>query len=72
MISNAQLKELLAQKTETRNLDFKESFNWLKFGNDEKCQLVKDLPAFLNTLGAPSLRFLQGRVRCELGPKTPW
>jgi hypothetical protein len=49
MISEAQLRELLAQKTETKNLDFKERLNWNTAGNDDKCELVKDILAFLNT-----------------------
>jgi len=49
MISDVQLKELLAQKSETKNLDFKRSFNWNTSGNDDKCELVKDLLAFMNT-----------------------
>jgi hypothetical protein len=28
MISDVQLRELLAQKSETKNLDYKVSFNW--------------------------------------------
>jgi hypothetical protein len=49
MLSDAQLKELLAQKTETRNLDCKASLNWDTADNDAKCELVKDILAFLNT-----------------------
>ena len=49
MISESQLRELLAQKTETKNLDCKESFNWNTAENDDKCDLVKDILAFLNT-----------------------
>lgn len=49
MISDVQLRELLAQKSETKNLDYKESFNWDTAGNDAKCELVKDILAFLNT-----------------------
>lgn len=49
MISGAELKELLAQKTETRNLDCKTSFSWGTADHDAKCELVKDILAFLNT-----------------------
>jgi|HubBroStandDraft_6_1064221.scaffolds.fasta_scaffold06658_11 hypothetical protein len=49
MLSDDELRELLAQKTETRNLDYKASFNWDAADNDAKCELVKDILAFLNT-----------------------
>jgi len=43
------IQELLAQKTETRNLDCKASFSWDTADYDAKCELVKDILAFLNT-----------------------
>jgi len=49
MLSDAELQELLAQKTETRNLDCKASFSWDTADHDAKCELVKDILAFLNT-----------------------
>jgi hypothetical protein len=49
MLSDTELQELLAQKTETRNLDCKASFSWDTADNDAKCELVKDILAFLNT-----------------------
>jgi hypothetical protein len=49
MISETQLRELLAQRAETKNLDCKEFFNWSTASNDEKCALVKDILAFMNT-----------------------
>jgi Putative DNA-binding domain len=49
MLSESELKELLAQKTETRNLDYKASFNWDTADADGKCELVKDILALLNT-----------------------
>jgi putative nucleotidyltransferase with HDIG domain len=49
MISEAKLRKLLAQRSESRNLDFKERLNWNSTSNDEKCQLIKDILAFLNT-----------------------
>src|SRR2546422_10717644 len=49
MISEDQLRELLAQKTETKNIDCKEIFNWSTAGSDDKCPLVKDLLAVLKT-----------------------
>jgi Putative DNA-binding domain len=49
MLSNAKLEELLSQRVETKNLDCKESFNWSVADNDTKCELVKDMLAFMNT-----------------------
>jgi len=49
MISDAQLRELLAQKSETKNVDCKESFNWDAASNEAKCELAKDILAFMNT-----------------------
>ncbi len=49
MISIPEIRELLAQKAETRNLDFKAPFNWDNADNDAKCELVKDILALLNT-----------------------
>src|ERR1700730_7077517 len=49
MIVENELRELLAQKAETKNLDCKESFSWDNASNDAKCELVKDILAFLNT-----------------------
>jgi hypothetical protein len=49
MLSESELQELLAQKTETRNFDCKTSFNWDTADNDAKCELVKDILALLNT-----------------------
>jgi hypothetical protein len=57
MISETQLRELLAQKAETKTLDCKESFNWDTAGNDDKCELVKDILSFLNTQDGGSLIF---------------
>src|SRR5580698_9420835 len=49
MLSNTQLEDLLSQKTETKNLDCKASFSWRDADNDTKCELVKDILAFMNT-----------------------
>ena len=49
MISEAELRKLLAQKSEWRNLDCKERLDWNSASTDAKCQLVKDILAFLNT-----------------------
>ena len=49
MMTEAEIKELLARKTETKNLDCKELLNWSTASNDDKCELVKDILAFMNT-----------------------
>jgi hypothetical protein len=49
MLSESELNELLALKTETRNLDYKASFNWDTADSDVKCELVKDILGLLNT-----------------------
>ena len=49
MISEAELRKPLAQKSEWKNLDCKERLNWNSASTDAKCQLVKDILAFLNT-----------------------
>jgi hypothetical protein len=49
MMTEAEIKELLARKTETKNLDCKESLDWSTASNDDKCELVKDILAFVNT-----------------------
>lgn len=43
------LKKLVGLKTETRNLDYKQTFNWADATNDQKCEIVKDILAMLNT-----------------------
>ena|SRR5438552_11926032 len=55
MISEAHLMNLLGQKCESRNLDYKERFNWKSATNDEKCELIKDILAFLNTENGGSI-----------------
>lgn len=49
MLRESELEELLSRRTETKNLDCKASFDWEAAGNDAKCELVKDILAFLNT-----------------------
>lgn len=49
MLTESDLEELLSQRTETKNLDCKVSFSWDTADSDAKCELVKDILAFLNT-----------------------
>jgi len=43
------LRRLLNRKTETRNLDYKEAFNWFSSTNDQKCEIIKEILGMLNT-----------------------
>jgi hypothetical protein len=49
MITADTLRNLLALRTETKNLDYKQSMNWSSASTEEKCQLVKDILAMMNT-----------------------
>lgn len=44
-----EIRELIQLKTENKNLDYKEKFNWNTSSNDEKAKLVKDILAMANT-----------------------
>ncbi len=53
-MQNSQLPEeeiraLLATKSETRNLEYKEKLNWGKDSHEEKSKIVKDILAMFNT-----------------------
>jgi hypothetical protein len=49
MISENQFKEFLKLRTETRSIEFKERFNWTTASKAERCEIVKDVLACLNT-----------------------
>ncbi|MFH1336928.1 MAG: ATP-binding protein, partial [Candidatus Zixiibacteriota bacterium] len=49
MLLEEDIKQLLSQKTETKNLDFKERFNWKNSSKDEKLDIIKDVLAMANT-----------------------
>src|SRR5271165_7233608 len=49
MITEDTLKTLLARRTELKNLDYKQLMNWASASNDDKCELVKDILAMMNT-----------------------
>ena len=49
MIAEDTLKALLARRTELKNLDYKALMNWATASNEEKCELVKDILAMMNT-----------------------
>lgn len=49
LLSEEDIKQLLAIKTETKNLDYKESLNWESGPKDLKLEMVKDILAMANT-----------------------
>ncbi|HEY6351943.1 MAG TPA: ATP-binding protein, partial [Candidatus Angelobacter sp.] len=49
MITEDTLRKSLALRTETKNLDYKQSMNWASASNEDKCKLVKDILAMMNT-----------------------
>ncbi|PYY12832.1 MAG: hypothetical protein DMG61_15510 [Acidobacteria bacterium] len=49
MLTEDDVRRLLLQKTETKNLDYKQTCNWANASSDEKCELVKDILAMANT-----------------------
>ena len=49
LLSEEDIKQLLAIKTETKNLDYKESLNWESGPKDLKLEMVKDVLAMANT-----------------------
>jgi len=50
-MTDVELVELLSTRTETRNLDYKESLNWSTSAIDEKAGIIKDVLAMANTAG---------------------
>lgn len=48
-LSEEDIRQLITLKTETKNLDYKESLNWDKSSKDEKLEIVKDILAMANT-----------------------
>lgn len=54
---NEIFEQLLLQKTETKNLDYKQSFNWQTATKPEKCKLVKDIIAMANTQDGGNILF---------------
>lgn len=48
-MTDQEIRDLLAKKSETANLDYKEGFAWTKDNRDKKYELVRDLMAMANT-----------------------
>jgi len=49
MPTEEDVRRLLQQKTETKNLDYKLTCNWATASNDDKCEIIKDVLAMSNT-----------------------
>jgi hypothetical protein len=49
MLSDTDIRALVAQKAETPNLDYKAGFTWTQNNRDKKYELVRDLMAMANT-----------------------
>src|ERR1700730_10177209 len=49
MLTEADIRALLAQRAETPNLDYKAGFAWTKENTDQKYELVRDLMGMANT-----------------------
>lgn len=57
MLTRSDLRELLAQKTENENLDYKESLNWETATAGKKGAVVKDVLAMSNTQNGGKIVF---------------
>src|SRR5215467_4724066 len=49
MLSDDEIRSLIALKSEGPNLDYKAGFAWTKESRDKKYELIRDLMAFSNT-----------------------
>lgn len=57
MLLEDDLRQLLKVRTESKNLDYKEAFNWATFSKDDKHEIVKDILAMANTLDGGKIVF---------------
>jgi putative nucleotidyltransferase with HDIG domain len=57
LITTSEVRELLEQRAEDKNLDYKESMNWEVAAADEKAAIVKDTLAMSNTQGGGNIVF---------------
>ncbi len=56
-MTDQDIRDLLARKSETANLDYKEGFAWTKDNRDKKYELVRDLMAMANTKDGGKILF---------------
>jgi hypothetical protein len=65
MISEQLLQDLLAQKAESRDLDYKRTMNWSTASNEAKCELVKDILSMMNIRDGGRIIFGVDDDTCE-------
>ena len=56
-LSEDAVRELLDIKSENKNLDYKEKFNWNTSSKEEKTEIVKDILAMSNTQDGGNIIF---------------
>lgn len=56
-MTDQEIRDLLAKKSESANLDYKEGFAWTKDNRDKKYELVRDLMAMANTKDGGKILF---------------
>lgn len=49
MLTELEIKEIIEQKAESKNVDYKERCNWKSAAKDDKTEIVKDILAMANT-----------------------
>lgn len=57
MLNEDDVRRLLLQRAETKNLDYKRTFNWVAATHDDKCEITKDILAMANTQDGGQLIF---------------
>ena len=57
MLTEKDVRELLAAKSETKNLDYKQSMNWASASAAEKGEIIKDVLAMANTQDGGKITF---------------
>lgn len=65
MISEEVLRDLLARRAESKNLDYKRAMNWASATNEDKCELVKDILAMMNVQDGGQIIFGVEDTTCE-------
>ena len=57
MLTESEVRQLLSQGAENKNLDYKRSMNWASAATDEKGAVVKDVLAMSNTQNGGNIIF---------------
>src|SRR5207245_2416830 len=74
MLTEDEIRKMIEQKSETKNLDYKESLNWRTSTKDERLGVAKDLLAMANTQDGGRIVFGIRDENCEfIGmPEADW